>query len=480
MRRLVIARLSDSSYCVMARIVWTSNQSRPISIGVDVSKSDTSQGGDPPDGAVPLESILCTEELHRRPSRPPDYEKENGALAVLARALADSPRTVLQKLADTILEVLHSESAGVSLLTTDDGGKRFYWPAIAGQWKPHIGGGTPRDFGPCGDVLDRNTPLLFTHVERRYTYFQPVVPPVEEALLVPFYVSGKAVGTIWAVAHAKSRTFDAEDLRLLTSLGEFTSSAYQILLSIDAQKNQAEERERVEAVLRHTQSRIDEKVNILMLDDQAGKLLSYEAILDDLGENLIKAHSGSEALDHLLKNDIAIVLMDVNMPGMDGFELATMIHQHPRFQNTAIIFVSGERLTDLDRLKGYEHGAVDYVSVPVIPELLRAKVKVFAELHRKSQQLEVLNARITTMQDEERRHIARELHDSVGQLLAALGMNTGAVQAEAHKLSPQIAKRQQNRGKTGGTVRLGSDAQRSGTFYLSGGAGVPYEYSSPR
>jgi signal transduction histidine kinase len=133
--------------------------------------------------------------------------------------------------------------------------------------------------------------------------------------------------------------------------------------------------------------------------------------------------------------------MDVSMPGMDGFETAQMIHGHPRFQNTPIVFISGVHMTDLDRLKGYQHGAADYLSVPVVPELLRAKVRVFAELHRKTQQLEALNARITTLQDEERRRIARELHDSVGQLLAAVSMNSALVEAESHKLSPDAAKR---------------------------------------
>jgi len=133
------------------------------------------------------------------------------------------------------------------------------------------------------------------------------------------------------------------------------------------------------------------KVNILMVDDQPAKLLSYEVILRELGENLIKASSGREALEQLLKNDIAIVLMDVSMPELDGFELAEMIHQHPRCQETAVIFISAVHLTALDQLKGYAHGAVDYISVPVIPELLRAKVRVFAELHRKTNQLESLN-----------------------------------------------------------------------------------------
>jgi PAS domain S-box-containing protein len=136
---------------------------------------------------------------------------------------------------------------------------------------------------------------------------------------------------------------------------------------------------------------MDEKVNILMVDDQPAKLLSYEVMLGELGENLIKATSAKQALELLLKTDVAVVLMDVSMPELDGFELATMIRQHPRFQRTPIIFISAVRLTDLDRLKGYEHGAVDYISVPVVQELLRAKVRVFAELHRKTRQLEALN-----------------------------------------------------------------------------------------
>ncbi len=182
------------------------------------------------DDIAPLESVLCTEELNRRPTRTPDYEAENRALAALVQALADSPRTILQTLADTILETLRAGSAGISLLTKDE--QRFYWPAIAGAWQPHIGGGTPRDFGPCGDVLDCNAPLMFGHPERRYPYFLPVKPPVEECLLVPFQVGGKAVGTIWAIAHDEQRKFDGEDLRQLESLGRFASAAHQAVESL--------------------------------------------------------------------------------------------------------------------------------------------------------------------------------------------------------------------------------------------------------
>ena len=151
--------------------------------GVDVAESAEARSDVPlessiPAGAAPLASILCTEELHRRPSRPPDYEKENRALVKLVSALADSPSTILQTLAETILEITQCDSAGLSLLTKDGKtpdvcGKSFYWPAIAGMWNPHVGGGTPRNFGPCGDVLDQNRTLLFRHFERRYPYLQP-------------------------------------------------------------------------------------------------------------------------------------------------------------------------------------------------------------------------------------------------------------------------------------------------------------------
>ena len=173
----------------------------------------------------------------------------------------------------------------------------------------------------------------------------------------------------------------------------------------------------------------DDRVNILMVDDQPAKLLSYEVILAELGENLIKATTASEALNVLLKTDVAVVLMDVSMPDLDGFELADVIRQHPRFQKTAIIFISGVHLTDSDKIQGYRSGAVDYISVPVVPDVLRAKIGIFAELHRKTRQLETLNNELRRLssallasQDEERRRIARELHDGLGQELSAAKM----------------------------------------------------------
>jgi signal transduction histidine kinase len=208
--------------------------------------------------AAPLQSILCTEELFNRPSRPPDHTVENSALVALASALADSPRTILQTLADKVLEILHADSAGLSLLTKDE--ERFYWAAIAGAWHPHIGGGTPRDFGPCGDVLDHNRSMLFSHWERRYPYLSVAVPLADEGLLVPFYVNGKAVGTIWAIAHEPHRKFDTEDLRLLESMGRFASAAYQIAESNEDLKCEIVAREKAEGALRELTASLEEQV----------------------------------------------------------------------------------------------------------------------------------------------------------------------------------------------------------------------------
>jgi PAS domain S-box-containing protein len=143
-----------------------------------------------------------------------------------------------------------------------------------------------------------------------------------------------------------------------------------------------------------------EPLNILLVDDQPQKLLAYEAMLSNLGERLVRAHNGNDAFAALLHEEVAVILLDVNMPGMDGFETAAMIREHPRFAKTPIIFVTAVNTTDLDRIRGYEIGAVDYVSVPVIPEILRAKVSVFVELHRKNRELE--RANLSLLEGEQR------------------------------------------------------------------------------
>ena len=168
-----------------------------------------------------------------------------------------------------------------------------------------------------------------------------------------------------------------------------------------------------------------EKVNILLVDDQPAKLMAYEVILKELGENLVVAASGREALEYLLKNEVAVILLDVCMPELDGFELAAMIREHPRFQKTAMIFISAIQVSDFDRLRGYEMGAVDYVPVPVVPEVLRAKIKVFAELYRKTRQLERLNAEL---EDRVRARTA-ELEESTARLVESEQRRSMAIAA---------------------------------------------------
>jgi len=365
---------------------------------------------------APLEAILCTEELIRRPSRPPDYEKENRALVALIQALTDSPQSILQALAETILDVLDCGSAGISLLTTKDGGKRFYWPAIAGAWKPYIGGGTPRDFGPCGDVLDRDAPLLFKHVELRYTYFQPVTPPVHEALLVPFHAGGIPVGTVWAVIHNDHRhddhKFDAEDKRQLISLARFASVAYQLSAAIDAS--------------RHLAAIVESSDDAIISKNLDGIISSWNRSAERLF-----GYSAEEAI---------------------GQHITLIVPANRRDEEAAIIqrLRRGERVDHFETLRQCKDGKQVNLSLTISPvkdgsgrvigaSKVARDITHLKEAEKAKKEIEV-SAHLRRVQDAERRRIARELHDGVGQLLVAIGMNAAQVVEEKDKLSPAVAR----------------------------------------
>jgi len=191
-----------------------------------------------------LRSMLSVDELNRRPTRDPDYEAESRALVALAREMAVSPDRILYELAETALKLCRAQSAGFSLLEDADQKRRFHWRVIVGDWAHNLNGGTPRDFGPCGTVLDRNAPLICTRPEQDFPYWSEVKPVLEEGLLIPFYVNGEAIGTIWVIAHDGSRRFDREDLRLMMSLAAFTGAAYQTWLSVN-ELRESEERQRL-------------------------------------------------------------------------------------------------------------------------------------------------------------------------------------------------------------------------------------------
>jgi len=153
------------------------------------------------------------------------------------------------------------------------------------------------------------------------------------------------------------------------------------------------------------------RASILLVDDQPARLLSYEAILLGLGVQCVRALSGAQALERLLEQEFAAILLDVNMPEMDGFEVARLVREHPRMERTPIIFVTAVHVSELDRLKGYELGAIDYIAVPVVPEILRSKVAVLVELHQRRGQLKALNADLSTaraQRDAEHQHALAE------------------------------------------------------------------------
>ncbi len=176
-----------------------------------------------------------------------------------------------------------------------------------------------------------------------------------------------------------------------------------------------------------------ERVNVLLVDDQPARLLSYRTILEPLGQHLVEASSGEEALARLMENEFAVILLDVNMPGLDGFETASLIHEHPRFEKTPIIFVTAVNVSDMDRLRGYNLGAVDYVMVPVIPEIMRSKVAVLIELFRKRRELQALNVSLAAANEALQSERAREVHqlnETLRRANADLAATNASLQAE--------------------------------------------------
>jgi PAS domain S-box-containing protein len=405
--------------------------------------------------SVPLETILCTAELKRRPARPPDYEQESRALVALAEALSESPRTVLQTLVETILNVCRAGSAGISLLTKEDGGQRFYWPAIAGEWKAHIGGGTPRDFGPCGDVLDRDAPLLMRQVQRRYTYFESVKPPVEEALLVPFYVQGKAVGTIWAVAH-NDRKFDAEDERLMKSLGKFASSAYQALESQEALTLQMAEIVKAEQATGLLAAIIESSDDAIISKSLSGIITSWNKSAEKLfgyaweeavGRSITliipaDRHQEEATILERLRKGEKIEHFETIRRRKDGTAVDISLTISPVKNARGIIIGASKVARDITQRKHADQALRDSEErLRTLAQGLESQVQVRtqeleernARVLQQTEELRELSKRLLLTQDEERRRIARDLHDSVGQIVAALGMNLTSIAQNAVK-----------------------------------------------
>lgn len=195
---------------------------------------------------VGLEDVLITEELQRRPSRPPDAAAENRALAVLAETLALDPPAALERIADSALELCRADSVGISILEPGADPRTFRWHAVAGRLRAHVGRSIPREASPSGIAVDRNAVLLVARPQRHFAHWIGLEPPISEALLVPFHSSGRPAGTVWAMVHDPDRQFEAEDARLLTSLSRFAAAAYRMIRTFDpAQAVRAELERRV-------------------------------------------------------------------------------------------------------------------------------------------------------------------------------------------------------------------------------------------
>ena len=422
--------------------------------GRNMSASPRSKSHVPLEDSIPLaplESILYTEELDRRPSRVPDYEKENRAFLVLVSALADSPRPVLQTLAETILEITRSDSAGLSLLTRDGktpdvSGSRFYWPAIAGMWNPHVGGGTPRNFGPCGDVLDQNRTLLFRHFERRYPYLLPVIPAAEECLLLPFYVHGDAAGTIWAIMHSEERRFDREDERVMASLAKFAASAYQTLVKVEDLKIQVAEREKAEAELRKLTDSLEGQVQAraaeLQRSEQRLRLAQQAA---RIGTFELNVQTGVNTWTPELET-----MYGLPPGGFEGTQSAfeKLVHPHDLPAVIRLVRETSESGRTMEgewrvvwpdrsvhwiagRWQLFKNGAREpsrIIGVNIDVTQSKQAEEALADVARK----------LIEAQEQERSRIGRELHDDISQRLAMLSVHLEQLQSHPFEVQSSL------------------------------------------
>ena len=244
--------------------------------------------------------VIINSQLSRRPSRFPNYEAERNALVALSKTMADSPQMILQRLVETALQLCRAGTAGISLLEKHNGEEIIRWEALAGVYADRRNSMMPRNASPCGTTIERNTTQLMFMAERLFPALK-AEPPVVEALHVPFAVEGKPIGTVWVVAHDEGRKFDQEDERIVKTLAQFASAAWQLLKSeaaaeaaANAEKQKARElavanealrfqirdRERAEEKLQQLNKGLEKRVNdhTRELEDAYRKLRESEVL----------------------------------------------------------------------------------------------------------------------------------------------------------------------------------------------------------
>ncbi|MEO8049661.1 MAG: ATP-binding protein [Acidobacteriota bacterium] len=330
-----------------------------------------------PVNPTPLASVLITAELTRRARRPPNDAAVNDALVILAQTMANAPEQVLQKLVETALELCQAHSSGISLLEEEGGRDIFRWHGVAGAYAPHLWGTTPRDFSPCGTVLDTDAVQLMSKPDRFFEYFAEVSPRIEEALLIPFHLGGKAVGTIWVISHAETRAFDAEDARVMKTLGEFAAAAYQMVRSLKALKDSKLEVEKINNNLLRSNELLTES-------DVALKLVNADlsqfalAVSHDLQEPLRTITAFSELLRDKIRDKLDAKtekLFDIIAGGsarmrsliQDLLEFTNIgEHRTALFHETSLDEVLAHTLSNLRGLIDRERANVTFTTLPTV------------------------------------------------------------------------------------------------------------------
>lgn len=318
---------------------------------------------------VPLAAVLANEELSRRYSRGPRRGAEMAALERLARDLVTAPRGILQKLSDTALELCQAQSAGISLLEEENGRQIFRWHAVSGQWAAFLWATMPREFSPCGTVLDREAAQLMILPERHFTPLKQVEPRVEEVLLVPFSVNRALVGTVWVIAHHAGTKFDSEDRRLVASLAKFASDAYQKLSSLSASGVVQLSRLKAGPPLRDRPRGMLQK-RVLIVDDNVDSAEALALLLRSMGHHVHVVHDGRSALNAVPTARPEMVLLDLAMPGMSGFEVAKQLREQLG-SAVRIVALTGFGQEE-DRAKSTEAGFDQHLVKPIDPSFLKS------------------------------------------------------------------------------------------------------------
>jgi CheY-like chemotaxis protein len=330
-----------------------------------------------------LDGVIITGRLREREAGRVDADEEQRAMRDLFGAIVHSPSLILQKLVDRALAATGAETAGISVLEVESGVKQFRWHATAGKWRELKGTTLPRDYSPCGTVLDRNTALLMSHPERYYSNMIDVSPAISEVLLVPFYRGEVAIGTVWVIAHSDAKQFTEEDVRQVTELSKLASIAVQALASTRQAKTsehkvvgaagptftlqiEREEEERLCAALGIPMEPGRRAIRVLVVEDHRDTSKIMARLLGLSGYEVLIADTAAAALKLSESEDIDVMVSDIGLPDMSGCELMKEMSQRHGIKGIAL---SGYGMRN-DVEKGEDAGFAEYIIKPVRIEQL--------------------------------------------------------------------------------------------------------------